>query len=102
MSGSCKNPRRAEDIWVWWHGVVLYEIRARVARLEKARACLNREMAEYLRRLSMVFEADVFEEMYAELYGLTNVKGKAFLKEYLLQKAFDHKHLMRMGFGMVT
>ena len=46
-------------------------------------ACLNREMAEYLRRLSMVFEADVFEEMYAELYGLMNVKGKAFLKEYL-------------------
>ena len=51
------------------------------------RACLNREMAEYLRRLCMVFEHDVFEEMYAELYGLTNAKGKAFLKEHLPQKA---------------
>ena len=29
------------------------------------RACRNREMAEYLRRLSMVFEEDVFDRMYA-------------------------------------
>ena len=51
-------------------------------------------MAEYLRRLSMVFEPAIFEEMYAELYGLTNAKGKAFLDEHLSQKvlwsqAFD-------------
>jgi hypothetical protein len=35
----------------------------------------------------MVFEPEVFEEGYNELFGLTNAKGKAFLKENLPKKA---------------
>jgi hypothetical protein len=44
-------------------------------------------MTEYIRRLTMVFEPEVFEEGYNELFGLTNAKGKAFLKENLPKKA---------------
>jgi hypothetical protein len=51
------------------------------------RACRNKEMTEYLRKLTLVFEPEVFEEMYNELYGLTNEKGKAFLRENLPKKA---------------
>jgi hypothetical protein len=42
----------------------------------------------------MVFEMEVFEEWYNELFGLTNAKGKAFLnknlpKKVLWAQAFD-------------
>lgn len=57
------------------------------------RACRNREMTEYLRRLTLVFEPAVFEEMFNELYGLTNEKGKGFLRENL-----PKKHLWAQAF----